>query len=412
MATLPKLEVYTGTATNVTWGTGSNWSAGYVPGAANTALFLHSANLSGPVEVGTLMLIGAETVSINGAIKTDSTNTCESFMICQDAAVTFNAGSSLTDAGGMEVGVHGVGSVTVAAGTSTAAAANLNMEDLKVGQFTGAVGTLTLAGGNLTAVGPTLIGVLGQGTMNVGGSATESSNQLALGVNAGGSGTLNMSGNASVTAKMLLSVGSAVQGGVGGTGDVTLGGHATLNAGAFASVGAGSAIAMAGGTLNIGSRGTGLTINQGGTVSGYGAVNSSVQSVVVNGTLGSAGGTLVVTGNVSGMGTLSIGTGSTLDLVASRVSTPNISFLGSTGTLELATEVHGVTTIGGFQGGDQLLMAGIDHASWNGSTDVLTLSEHGQMMDQFTLTGVAAGASFSVTPGIGGSVIALTPAHH
>ena len=130
MAAIPNFEIYQGTSPNVVWNTASNWSAGVVPGAAQTALFTHSAVLTGPVEVGTLMLIGSETVSINGAIKTDSTNTCESFMVCQDSNVTFNAGSSLSDAGGFEVGVHGVGSVTVASASGSLAAASLHMQDI------------------------------------------------------------------------------------------------------------------------------------------------------------------------------------------------------------------------------------------------------------------------------------------
>ncbi len=412
MAAIPNLEIYQGTGANAVWNTASNWSGGYVPGAADTALFTHSAVLTGPIAVGTLMLIGSETMSINGAIQTESTNTCESFMVCQDSNVTFNAGSSLSDAGGFEVGVHGVGSVTVAAASGSTAAANLHMQDIKIGQFESGVGTLTLAGGTVGVVAPCLVGLDGQGTLNMSGTSTLTALGLGLGTDVTGAGQLNMSGNASLTASSWMQIGTAVQGGVGGTGTVTLAGNSTLTAKSMVSIGAGSSVTMAGGTFNIGVGGAGLVIDQGGTVSGNGTVASASHGVMDNGALESAGGTLVVTGNLVGMGSVQIGAGSTLDLVSSKISVPTLSFMGSTGTLELAPEVGGTFHIAGFQAGDQLLVAGIDHASWNGSTDVLSLSENGQVLDKLTLTGVAAGSSFSVTPGIGGSVIALVPAHH
>ncbi len=412
MAAIPNLEIYQGAGPNVVWNTASNWSGGVVPGAANTALFTSSAVLTGPVEVGTLMLIGSETVAINGAIKTDSTNTCEGFMVCQDSNVTFNAGSSLTDAGGFEVGVHGVGSVTVAAASGSLAAASLHVQDLKIGQFSGGVGTLTLAGGSVAVVAPCTIGLAGQGTMNMSGTAALTANGLGLGSQATGSGHLNMSGHASIAAASWMNIGTAVQGTAGGTGAVTLSGNASLFCKGTVSVGAGSSVTLAGGTLGAGVLGSGLVINQGATVSGNGTISSASQGVTVNGKLESAGGTLMVTGNLAGTGAVEIGAGSTLDLVSSRISAPTLSFMGATGTLELAPGVSGAFSIAGFQAGDQLLVSGIDHASWNSTTDVLSLSAHGQVMDNLTLSGVAANAAFSVTPGIGGSVIALAPSHH
>ncbi len=412
MAAIPNLEIYQGTGPNVVWNTPGNWSGGVVPGASATALFTSSAVLAAPVEVGTLMLIGSETVSINSAIKTDSTNTCESFMVCQDSNVTFDAGSSLADAGGFEVGVHGVGSVTVDAASGSLAAPTLNMQDVKIGQFSGGVGTLTLAGGSVNVVAPCLVGLEGQGTLNMSGTAALNANGLGLGTEATGSGHVNMSGHASAIVASWMDVGTAAAGSAGGTGAVTLSGNASLFCKGTVSVGAGSSVALAGGTLGLGVLGTGLVIGQGGTVSGNGAIASASKGVTVNGTLESAGGTLVVTGSLAGTGAVEIGAGSTLDLAASRISAPVLSFMGATGTLELSPQVSGAFDIAGFQAGDQLLVSGIDHASWNGTTDVLSLSEHGHVMANLTLTGVAANAAFSVTPGIGGSVIALVPSHH
>ena len=412
MAAIPKLDIYQGTGPNVVWNTATNWSGGVVPGASATALFTSSAMFSAPVEVGTLMLIGRETVSINSAVKTDSTNTCESFMVCQDSNVTFDAGSSLTDAGGFEVGVHGVGSVTVDAASGSLAAPTLNMQDVKVGQFNGGVGTFTLAGGSVGVVAPCLVGLEGQGTLNMSGTAALNTNGLGLGTEATGSGHLNMSGHASAMVASWMDVGTAIAGSPGGVGAVTLSGSASLLCKGTVSVGAGSSVSLAGGTLGLGVLGTGLIVNQGGSVSGNGTISSASHGVTVNGTLDSSGGTLMLAGNLAGTGAVEIGAGSTLDLVSSKISAPTLSFMGATGTLELSPQVSGAFDIAGFLAGDQLLVSGIDHTSWNGTTDVLSLSEHGHIMDNLTLTGVAANAAFSVTPGIGGSVIALVPSHH
>ncbi len=412
MAAIPNLEIYQGTGPNVVWNTAGNWSSGYVPGAATTALFTHSAVLTGPIEVGTLMLIGSETMSINGAIKTDSPNICESFMVCQDSNVTFNAGSSLNDAGGFEVGVRGVGSVTVAAASGGLAAPTLQVGGVKIGQFGAGVGTLTLAGGSVNSVGPVLLGIDGNGTLNMSGTSTLTTIGFGVGTDSTGVGELSMSGNASLTSSGWMFIGTAVQGGIGGTAAVTLAGNSSLACKGSVSVGEGSSVTLAGGTLSAGVAGNGLTIMQGATISGNGTIVSASHGVTDNGVLESSGGTLVVTGNLTGLGAVEIGTGSTLDLVASKIWAPTLSFMGSTGTLELAPEISGTFHIAGFQAGDQLLVSGIDHASWNSSLDILSLSEHGQVLDKLNMTGIAAGSTFSVTPGIGGSVIALVPSTH
>ena len=405
MASLHNAKLYTGHGQSGVWGDPANWTNGAVPGASDLALIQKSAVLHGSIEVGTLMLLGTETITIDGQIKTDSTNTCESFMVCDQAVANFAAGSSLLDAGGFEVGVEGVGLATIAGAGGGKAAAVVNSVVMKVGQFAAGVGTLTVAG-VLNNSGGAYVGLYGQGTLNVTGSGQcNFTSGLAVGDNSGATGVLNLSGNAVVDANM-IAVGMAKAGAPGGTAVANIADHAVLSGSGAVVVGFGSVVNLTGGTLATGSVGNGVVINAGGKVSGYGTIASAVHGVTDNGVLASTGGTLVVTGNVSGMGVAQIGAGSTLDLVASRITLPTINFLGSTGTLDLTAGVSGNFAIGGFGVGDQIVMAGIDAASWNGVTDVLSLSEHGQVIDKLTLSGVAAGAAFHVNPG---GVVSMLP---
>ena len=405
MASLHNAKLYTGHGQSGVWGDPANWTNGVVPGAADLALIQTSAVLNGSIEVGTLMLLGTETVTIDGQVKTDSTNTCESFMVCDQAVANFAAGSSMLDAGGFETGVEGVGLASIAGAGGGKAAAVVNSVVMKIGQFAAGVGTLSVAG-VLNNAGGAYVGLYGQGTLDVTGSGQcNFASGLALGDHSGATGVLNVSGNAVVDASM-IAIGMDKAGAPGGTAAATIADHAVLSAATALVVGNASVVTLTGGTLLTGSVGNGVVINPGGTVSGYGTIASAVHGVTDNGVLASAGGTLLVTGNVSGMGVAQIGGGSTLDLVASRITLPSINFLGSAGTLDLTAGVSGNFAVGGFGVGDQIVMAGIDGASWNGVTDVLSLSEHGQVIDKLTLSGVAASAAFHVNPG---GIVSMLP---
>jgi fibronectin-binding autotransporter adhesin len=381
------VKLYVGNGQSGVWTDPLNWTNGIVPGAADTALITKSAVLNGAVTVGTLMLLGNETVTVNGQITTLSTNTC--------------------DAGGFEVGVDGVGAASFLGAGNGKAAAVLNTAVMKIGQFDGGVGTLNVAGtSNVTGGG--YIGLYGQGTLNVTGSGQANFAGLVLGGYTGGAGIVNLSGNAVVNAN-LVAVGTSKAGAPGGIGTANIAGHATLSASNTIMVNAGSAVNLTGGTMAAGTGGNGVQIAPGGTVSGYGTVMSASHGVTDNGSLASAGGTLVVNGNLSGMGSVQIGAGTTLDLVASKINVPSITFMGTSGTLDLTTGVGGTFAIDGFGSGDQIVMSGIDQANWSGATHVLSLMEHGQVMDKLNLPGVSATAVFSVTPGASGSVIGLMP---
>ena len=407
MASNPVSITYLGHGQSGIWSDPKNWTNGVVPGAANTALFTTSAVLNGPIEVDNLMLLGAETITVTGQLKTDSTNSCQSFMACEGAQVTFTAGSHLIDAGGFITGIDAAANIVVDGASGSAAAAVLNVADMKLGQMDGGSGTLTLAGGILNDQGIAFVGLEGTGILNVSGAGQANIAGLTIGVQAGATGQLNLSDTATVNVSGWMSIGTAISGAPGGDGIATVGTGSTLYCDHGFFVSDGSSISMQGGTLLSGPDGLGLQIRQGGTVSGHGAITAAAKAVTDNGLLASAGGTLVVTGNLNGMGVVQIGAGSTLDLVSSKITTPTLAFMGPAATLELSTGVTGNFTISGFAASDQIVMNGIDAASWNGALHVLSLSDHGQVLDRLTLAGVAAYAAFAVTAGASGSIISM-----
>ncbi len=407
-SSLSNPKTFTGGGQAGVWNDPLNWANGAVPGATDFARIAVSTVLNGPIEVSTLMLLSNEAVTVNGALKTDSLNPCESFMDCEGAVTTFNAGSSLHDAGGFIVGIDAVGTVIVDAASAGKAAAVVDAAVLKIGQHDDGVGTVSVAG-TLNVTAGAYVGGTGDGTLNVTGSGHANFCNLVLGNNTGAVGNVNVSGNASVYSAGYLSVGTSQNGAPGGVGTLTISGHATVACDNVIGVASGSTIAMAGGSMVAGPDGNGLHIGQGGTISGYGSVSAGNHSISDNGTLASAGGTLLVTGNIFGIGAVQVESGSTLDLDASRLTLPSISFLGTGDTLDLVTGVLGSITLTGFGVGDSLVMNGIDGANWNGTAGLLTLTEGGHMMDQLHLTGIAANAAFQVTHGSAGSVITLMP---
>jgi T5SS/PEP-CTERM-associated repeat protein len=389
------------------WSDPLNWAGGVVPGAANTAVFNTSATLNGLIEVNNLMLLGTETITVNGQVKTDNTNVCQSFMACEGAAITFTPGSSLLDAGGFITGIDAGANVTVDGAAGTSAAATITCTNLKLGQADDGSGTLTVAG-VVNNSGATYVGLEGQGVLNISGNGQCNLTGLTLGYEAGANGQLNLTGNAEVDVSGWAVIGTSVANAPGGNGTVTLGTGTSFFADHGFYVSDNSAVHLQGGTLLAGPDSVGLQVRAGGTVSGNGTITATAKSVMDNGTITATGGTLSITGNVNGIGVLQIGASSTLDITASRITLPAIAFVGADATLQLTTGITGTFAIAGFAAGDSLVMANISSLNWNGTADVLTLYENKHAVDRFTMTGVPANATFALSASTGGSVITMT----
>ena len=132
------------------WIDTKNWVGGVVPGSADVALLngVGSKEFTGPISVGTVMLLGASNVAFDGTVNTSGEGFCRGIMVCNGGTMTFNAGSTLNDlAGSLNIGVHAVGSF-IANGMAGRATV-INTADALVGQYAQGVGTVTIDDRNL-----------------------------------------------------------------------------------------------------------------------------------------------------------------------------------------------------------------------------------------------------------------------
>lgn len=388
------------------WSDPANWWAG-VPGGPNSQVLIPvNATLNGNVAVRTLMMLGTETVTVNGTLTTNALGLCDSFMVCDDAVVNFAAGSALNDMGGLIVGNEDVG-------TLNATGATLNTVATKIGRFADGTGNISLNGGQWTNSTDFYVGMSGIGMLSLSNAA-----QLSVGTNfvvgryTGAEGQVNLSGGAtlSVGGDAKIGGGDPGIGGGAGTGTLSVGTGSSFTIAGALGIFAQSMLSIAGGTVVVTGTLGGLNIRSGGTLSGFGAVTAG--AITDNGTITAAGGTLALNGALSGGGALHIHAASTLKLSSTLLGKNlGIAFIGAGGTLGLAHGMVDAATISGFGVGDSILMAGVDHLAWNATNDVLTLSNGGHVVDTLKFTGAFAGDVFTLSQSGAGAMIGLASAH-
>ena len=66
---------------------------------SSTALFNANETLNSNFSVFNMMVLGNETLTINGTLNTLSTNLCQSLMVCDNATMNFTQTAVLNDAG-------------------------------------------------------------------------------------------------------------------------------------------------------------------------------------------------------------------------------------------------------------------------------------------------------------------------
>lgn len=198
------------------------------------------------------------------------------------------SGSTLSTTGGLSVGDRGAGSLSLVSG----AVMNVGTAfAVSIGGIAGATGTVTVTGATLQGTG-VAVGNQGTGFLNInaGGLVDAGVGFLAIGFGSGGSGTVNLSGSNA----RLLSTGLQMDASVSAdaTARLAIGAGATAAVGA-AFMGANSLIELSGGLLDVDS----LGIQSGGTVQGFGLIDGSI---ITSGTIRATGGTMEVTGSLSG----------------------------------------------------------------------------------------------------------------
>ncbi len=212
-----------------------------------------------------------------------------------------------------------------------------------LGNKADATGTVTVAGtivsGGSTAASSLFFGgelVVGNSgtadlTVNQGGvvgSPTSPSGTIEIGAQAGGIGSVSVSGTKSSLNAAVLTVGGSGAA-AGGAGTLSIGAGATVNAGTV-TVWNGGTIALLGGDLATNP----ITVD--GEVTGYGTITGTI---VDSGTIVANGGTLLLPGSFSGLGTL--------------------AFAGLA-TLVLGTPGSSITMpVTGLAGGDRIELAGL-----------------------------------------------------
>ncbi len=305
---------------------------------------------------------------------------------------TIGAGGVLAFAGQMAVSTGdslaggGAGSVTVSAGGTLLALgatvadplARAGLPALSIGQGaygTAAAGTLTVSGAGAvvnTAGFAIAVGDIAPGDPSGGG----------------GTGTLSVSGGASVLAGSPLAGGTALEIGVG-----------ALSAGTVSLSGAGSDL-IATGAVAVGMAGTGaLRVGSGamlqaaalaiGTVAG----GSGTVSVAAGATLcvsgsvivgGAGAGTLSVDGAAAvSVGNVTIGAAGALLVNHSVAATQTIDFAAATGLLQLGDVAQFDGVVGGFVAGDTLDLAGMSGVAVSlavsGADAILSFSDGGTL---------------------------------
>ena len=422
---LPKGTVtFSGQGQTGNWSDPANWMGGVVPNTTSSiGLLTTGAELDTSFGVYRMMMLGNEQVTINGTLSTMSTNHCNSFMVCDGAVANFTSTSALHDAGGLIVGKDAVGTVHVQGDGATRPV--LATRDGKIGQHLHSQGTMTVDDAVWHNSDRMFVGLSGIGTLTVSDASQVTVGYcFGIGANKGGVGSVTLSGGST------LSVGTfAIIGGNGvdtdtpppagtgiGTGTINIEAGSTFSVVQSLKISMGSSANLVGGTLNVANAYPGLMLN-GGTLSGFGTVSVGAAGqhsagITDGGSVTASGGTLVLNSSISGSGQVHIAAGSTLAINGASIGVPRISFDGSDGTLSLAHGIADHATIAGFAAGDTITMAGIDGMGFNASTDVLSLTSGGHVVDTLLLAGSYANNAFTFTQdSAGGGVIGLASAH-
>jgi len=338
---------------------------------------------------------------------------------------TVAAGTTLTDNGALTASGTLVnagtvnGPLTVAAGSTLSDFGTINGVVTFAGggmlqlQSTGAInGSVNLGGGTLDIVGGTgtISGLTDtSGTVSANGSTFGVSNIAAITVEKAASWQLAGAGSIN-TAN-----GAAIFGKLSGTSLNLDGGGMLTVSGSSASLQMLSGLTLQGTSLTVaGNAGVevgkvgvltknAVTVDAGNTMSGSGTVAAAV---IDNGTVSALGGTLAVTGKLSGSGTAVLGNGAVLSSQGA-LAVANVTFgAGSAGqTLVLGTTAGDTSVIAGFGGGDTIDVQHVTLASLSFAAGKLKLMDgSGVVKLTLSLSGTYTKANFALaSDGQGGT---------
>lgn len=410
MTTQVQTNQFTGRGRAGDWSDPNNWG-GHI-GPAGFDIVPMSTTEDGAFTARILMMLGQETVTVNGALTTTSPGLCISMMVCEGATAVFNPTASLHDAGGLIVGNDGQGTL-IAHGTAGGAHATLEAVNLQIGKHAGSAGSVTLDGAALTSDTIVLVGQQGQGTLALSqGGTLAAANDFLVGAWSGSAGTVTLAGGSLVRVGGDARIGTTLPAGTPqGTAQMSIDATSRLDVAGMMQVGTAARLTLGGGTIDVASP-AGLDVNMAGVLAGHGTVSASTIGLLCGGTIEASGGTLTLGGAISGDGTITIDSGATAALSAATIGGVHIAFAGASAALDLAHGVASEAAISGFAAGDSIVMAGVDQLAWDGAHDVLTLIDQGKTVDQLHILGSWGSADpFSLAETSAGAVITLASGH-
>ena len=318
---------------------------------------------------GTLTVQDAAAVTITGSVGAG----VDIGMAATGSGTVTIDNASLTETGGIfAVGASGKGSLTVQ-NAGTLSTSQISGPAGDIGSSTGGFGTATVTGATSlwTVGGQLVVGDQGSGSLTItnGGVVNAGANDIDVGNQSGASGAIVVNtGNAMLEGGALnldhasgQNAAASLTIGTGGTVLVT-----------SATVDNGAAITLSGGLLDP----TVLSINTGGAISGFGILDAGIGN---SGTITAAGGTLDVTGGITGSGTLAISSGATLQLDGPAPISANVLFNTGIETLMLGSPSTGFSsTINGINTGDIIAFnfgVGVTIANASLTGQIITLTE-------------------------------------
>jgi T5SS/PEP-CTERM-associated repeat protein len=375
------------TGAGTTWTDAGDPNDSSFPGGMIVGDNDQASNGPSPLPAGTAQLVVEQSATLNEATYAEIGATADS------------AGSATIETDGVwKIGTAGTGTLDVGvAGSGTLTVQSGGVLDLfgsgsfEIGQNTGGNGTVTVNDGTLNAGSDTIVL----------GNASDSSGAL----------TVDNDG---------LLVAGSISVGVDGTGSLTIGSGGTVES-TGVTVGSGSTINLSGGVLDplipVGVNGSGV-IQGYGTLEGNVSLNSSSAEIISN------GGTLEITGSVTGNGTLELAGGSAMRLDMAPSGAQIADFQPGTETLILAAPALNTVAFAGLtigandliDFGNGIAINGISYASGTTGQDVtLDVTEGGTsgtiVLDNVTFTASATHFNIVTDPTTGLAAIeAAVPA--
>jgi hypothetical protein len=398
-------------------GLGGQYSAGSLTvGQRISSLFLDPVYVPGTISLGT----GA-TLAVGNVVDLAGTLALAGASIVATGSIFVGAAPQVS---GFVYDNGAFASLSVGAGATLSAAGSLSVDQgvLSVsgaGASANIGGAATLGGGTAFRTAGLLI-VSAGGTLSLAGDLNEVFGSVIV---SGNQSRLNLAGILLISApaySLTAPVGYVSLAAVGG-GRVQIGGISVLGVptnGVLAAARIGVDLT---GAIEIGFAGNftqgAITIDAGRIITA--SSDTMLAGAIINdGTLVAAGGTLTLTGSLSGSGVVQLGAVGTLVLGGDVAAGGTIAFTGTGGTLVIGHATTVGSLIGGFAAGDSIVLAGTNadsavYVAGGPASGTLTLSSGTIQLISLVLAGSYATGNFLLAPTLAGatsiSLVALPP---